>query len=365
MTAAVRRPDYFNPIVSRTPEGGRGLFINALLPHVQKQRALADALVKRAMLRCGEGQFAAAWQDILTTHRLGRLVTRGACLIEMLVGIAIDALGQKSALAFLKAAKPNANDARRYLKELQALPQPPNHLDLAELIDRRGERFMMLDIIQVVQKRGYDALVELGEGKVANQNRLGGAIGRHMMRGLDMDAIYRFGNRLTDESVAACRAPTYAERVAAYGAFESELKAVQGEIKAGGLSAATARKYGLSGDATQRIGVAVVVLLLPAVEKVMRAVERGLQNFDSEQIALALAAYHADQGEYPATLDELAPKYIASVPGRPFQRQAVGVRSAGGRLPLLQRRRERGRRLRPGRARHAARRRPERDDAEP
>src|SRR5205807_2330767 len=69
---ASRRPEYYNPLVPRRPLGGAGALLNSLLPNVQRCRELAFALTCRAMLRVGEGQTDAGWQDLLACHRLAR-----------------------------------------------------------------------------------------------------------------------------------------------------------------------------------------------------------------------------------------------------------------------------------------------------
>ncbi|HEV3237508.1 MAG TPA: hypothetical protein VGZ25_11000 [Gemmataceae bacterium] len=77
---ATSRPDYFNPLISgRGPKGRNGL-IGALLPTISSCRAVANALVTRAMLRIQENQFDEAWKDLLACHRLSRLISRGGTL---------------------------------------------------------------------------------------------------------------------------------------------------------------------------------------------------------------------------------------------------------------------------------------------
>src|SRR5438067_3435981 len=95
---ATRRPDYYNPLVSRRTEKDPGSLIGVLLPGVQKSRELGAALAARAMLRAGEGKFDDAWADLLACHRLGRLVGRGGTLIEGLVGVAVDQIAANADL---------------------------------------------------------------------------------------------------------------------------------------------------------------------------------------------------------------------------------------------------------------------------
>src|SRR4029077_10871834 len=105
---ASQRPEYFNPLFSGKNATEPTSLVGALIPSVQGCRELASALVGRAMLRVAEGKFDDAWQDLLASHRLARLVARGATLIEALVGIAIDQIASQADLAYLEHADLNA-----------------------------------------------------------------------------------------------------------------------------------------------------------------------------------------------------------------------------------------------------------------
>jgi len=52
----------------------------------------------------------------------------------------------------------------------------------------------------------------------------------------------------------------------------------------------------------------------PLMLKVHQSSDRAEQVERNLHVAFALAAYQRDHGAYPAKLDELAPKYLASVP---------------------------------------------------
>src|SRR5205807_2410594 len=122
----------FSPL---TPKGDSGL-IGALLPGVQKCRALGSALAIRAMLHLGEGRDDDAWQDLLACHRLGRLVARGGTLIEELVGIAIDTIASGADLAYLDRAKLSAKQLMDRLRDLHQLPPMPGIADKVDLLER-------------------------------------------------------------------------------------------------------------------------------------------------------------------------------------------------------------------------------------
>ena len=56
------------------------------------------------------------------------------------------------------------------------------------------------------------------------------------------------------------------------------------------------------------------------------ACDRDEQVQRNVQVAFALAAYHRDHGDYPAKLDDLAPKYLAAVPDDLFSGKALVYR---------------------------------------
>jgi hypothetical protein len=58
--------------------------------------------------------------------------------------------------------------------------------------------------------------------------------------------------------------------------------------------------------------------MLPAFPKIQDAVDRLEQAETNLQVAVALALYRADTGRYPQALIDLAPKYLAAVPGDRF-----------------------------------------------
>jgi hypothetical protein len=96
-----RRSCYFNPLI---PEGNAGL-MDVLNPSVPGCREVACALTARAMRRIDEGRSEEAWQDLLACHRLGRLLARGATVIEFQVGVALDRGASDAEVTYLGSAK--------------------------------------------------------------------------------------------------------------------------------------------------------------------------------------------------------------------------------------------------------------------
>jgi hypothetical protein len=306
---ATRRPAYFNPLTSFSK--GPGSLLGSILSGVQKCRAAAAALSARAMLRVAEGKHDEAWQDLLACHRLGRHIGRGATMIEALVGIAIDQIASNADLAYLESAGLTAKQIQDRLKDLQALPPFP---PLAVKIGL-AERFTFLDCIQFVRRGGVGGLEGLAGGKMKKPDK----DELRALEKIDWRPALVNGNRWYDRLVAALAEKDRAGRTKAFARIEADLKGLKEDVTG---QETLMRLLLLSDPPDQTIGKVIgdvlVTLLMPAVHKVQDAHDRAEQIGRNTQIAFALAAYRRDRGRYPAKLDDLAPKYLARVPGDVF-----------------------------------------------
>jgi hypothetical protein len=303
---ATRRPEYYNPLVpKRTEDWSPGLYA-AFLPTVQRCREVAAALVCRAMLRLAEGNVDEAWQDLLACHRLGRLVARGAGLLELLVGIAIDMIANKADIAFLDYANLLSKQVLACLEDLRQLsPMPP----VADKMDV-GERFMVLDIIMLTARHGTPFLESMQEAN-STPPKDSGFTSRLFSRSVNWDPAFRHANRCIDRCVAALRITDRRACMQELAAVAEDEKALKHQAENAGLI-----ENSLMGSAGrgETIGNVLVASLLPAYNKLQPAAERCEQSQRNLHVAFALAAYQHDHGRYPATLDELAPQYLDNIP---------------------------------------------------
>jgi hypothetical protein len=312
---ATKRPDYFNPLVSRWSEKEPSWLIGALLPGVQKCRELATALLARAMLKVAEGKGDDVWQDLLACHRLARLVSRGATLIELLVGIAIDQIATNADLAYLERSKLTSKQILDRLKDLRALPP------LAPVADKiaLGERLFYLDSVQHIRRGGIGIMENLSGGKTEKPTK-------EELEGLgkiDWEPALRDGNRWYNRMVAAMRLKDRASRKQALDKIEKDIKEMKARstepeqlaklLMAKNMPAGKVEKE-VSTAVGKAIGNVAITLLMPAIWKVQDAHDRGMQVQRNLHVAFALAAYQRDNDRYPAKLDDLAPKYLATVP---------------------------------------------------
>ncbi len=301
----VERKDYFYPLVStRKVVGRRGLLLGALMPHVQKNRAIAYALSIRAMLRMGERKYDLAWQDLIVCQRLGRHAAQGGTHIETLVGNAVVAVAIRGQLAFLEQSQPDAKQAMAYLRELQSLPSMPTLVEKMEL----GERFVLLDCTQSIRRDGSDEGNDFGDiPKIPGLER------EAALDLLDWNATFRVVLENYDRAIEIAREPDRKKRKIEWAKLntrlDEEVKIVRRKVE---------KQQNLGHDIGEQIGLSLIALLMPAVDRIRSSHDHTEQIHHNLQLAFALAAYREDNGKYPATLDLLAPKYLAKISGDLF-----------------------------------------------
>ncbi|HKA08612.1 MAG TPA: hypothetical protein VKD71_15240 [Gemmataceae bacterium] len=300
---ASKRPEYFNPLISKSADPRTTRIMNSLLPSAQKCRAVCRALSCRAMGRIGDGDFDGAWQDLLACQRLGRLIGRSGTLIESLVGVALVANATSGQITLVSHSKHPSKQVLAWLDDLQKLPPMRPFADKLDL----GERFQTLDSLQsIVCCRGDDNAATPGQPPRAN-----GFWDRAFTRGTDFDPAFRNANRAFDDYVAAARQSDRGKRKDEVAAISARFdQAARTTAQKGSL----AKLVSSRAERGEHIGNVMIALLLPSIEKVLDSGDRTEQTQTNLQIAFALAAYRADQGKYPPRLDELAPKYLSKIP---------------------------------------------------
>jgi len=325
---ATKRTQYYSPVVVSKGGKGSGGLITALLPAPQKCRGLANALVARAMFRLGEGKYDEAWQDLLACHRLGQLVGHGGTLIEGLIGISIEFIAFRADLAFLERVQTDAKRIESSLGDLQKLPPFPELTDKIIL----GERFSILDTIQMVDRHGLWYLEALSDGHAKDpQDPLAKEFAEGMrkaiLENIEWDPAMRNANLLFDRMAAAARGRDRPTREKDWSWIESDLKTLRTNL----VDSQDLAKLLDFNDHKARgkvLGDMIICLMTPAIHNVQKAVDRTKQTQDNLYVAFALARYHCDHGQYPKTLDALAPKYLKQIPEDIFAGKPLIYRSS-------------------------------------
>jgi len=193
---AVRRPVFHIP---HAREDENESLVEISLPHVQDMRSFARALNTRAKYRIGTGNIDGAIDDIISCKRLGRHAGHSGNLIEMLVGIAIEAIADSIGVAGSLEYPPTKERLERLVVELNDLP-PVGDLKKAMLF----ERFQTLDFVQ-----------SMAHGKGPLPDYMGVPVWVEKM-GVDWSAVAKRVNTHYDTLFAGGGAPSCSFRSTAF-----------------------------------------------------------------------------------------------------------------------------------------------------
>lgn len=311
---AAKRPRFYMPRVAPTDDGQIASTLTLMLSLIQEEREAGRALMVRAMLRLERGEIEGAWSDLHTLHRLARLVGQGEVLVDALVGIALHLTAVDASATLLHEGKLTPEQIQQIAADLAKLPPLPK---MSEKFDV-GERYFFLDFVTTMARKGPAALEEqLGAGA-----EITSMIGKLVSAtALDWNLIARRGNHWYDRIVDAAQSQPHAERTKALAKLEEDLQKLRKQSQEVG---SWARKLLFAGGnlrqvASEQLSNTLVSLIAPAVQAAIVAEERAHTQTRLLQIAVALAAYRAEHGAYPETLDELSDLPTDLYTGEPFR----------------------------------------------
>jgi len=301
---AVRKPGYYAPYIGDT-------MIGVLLPHVQRMRSLARSLQASAMSRLGDGDVAGAIDDQIAILRLGRHVgSRG--VLELLVGTAIEGIGQGSIAQTIYSGKCSAADLQRLARELDSLPAIPmmgkQHLN--------SERAMGLDFIINIGRYGPMPWTGDFSSIYGEPGSKSGLADRLFRSTVNWEVVCIETNGFYDRLEAQLEPDDLFRKAAQIRTIEPWLKALQAEVDSPSKIVGSV----LAGRASRGRMIAnrMAGLLMPAIQQVFDAGRRIAAQNGITRIAIALELYRLERGEYPGELTALVPEFLETLPLDPF-----------------------------------------------
>ncbi len=311
---AANRTHWYSPIVGRK-QGQKILdLVGAPMFGVQILRDISAALIIRSFVQLKKGKPEEGWNDLMIVMKLSRLLSKGPFLVGTLVSIAIETNVTRAMPIFLNRAKLTPDSLDQFSKQLKQLPA---RADLAFSMGT-AERYMTLSVLV----NG----IALGNPESLNNVSGGGSISdfscsvsddsenRWFTRSVNWDAGLRETNLIFDDLAAAVVNTDRKER-------QRQLDQLSAKLKNNRL-AETGRLFSNAEERGLKISRLLVDLLAPAFQRVVIANDRVEQYERMRDVAFAIAKYRAENGAYPITLSNLTPKYIAKVPGDPFNDDA-------------------------------------------
>lgn len=303
---ASRRDRYHMPLVR---ENERDFMVLVLLPHLGETRTLASALKARALLALGNEDFGAFRRDAIAIVRLGRVMTRGATVIEWLVAANIEAMGLDAISLSASGGWLSAAQVKQLQADLGAAPPDVSMSDVFDL-DERG---FPLEMLQACAAHGMGEWRRALEGTQVNIPAPADAGNK------DWDAAMRHVNAWYDRAGAVRRKLTFPARLAAANELDAELAEL----------AAKAGK-GKQGVTIEALEDRLLVEMSSALGRAMAMETRLLVDRNLTDVALALSAFRAASGEYPGDLAELKPAYLKAVPVDQFTDRPLVYHVEGG-----------------------------------
>ena len=305
---ASKRPRRYDPLI-----GGESSILS-FVPQLAARgfRHTGTLLIIRAMLRLNEGKVGDAWDDLLTCHRLARLMGQGPTTIEGLVAGSIEEIACAGDLALLQNTHLTAAQAAKMREDLNNLPPMPN---IGEKIDV-AERFTYLDNVSESSRQGlpgFAGLSSINEYKYLRRT-INLLVYYGKITPADWDVSLRMGNAWFDRIAEAFKKPTHSQRKESLRKIAEELQ----NLKKTAADANVVEKSILDDPRkgiSEGLGQIFVVTFGPEVcFSSINVDERATMRFELDKLAFALAAYRADHGIYPTKLADLVPKYIAEAP---------------------------------------------------
>jgi hypothetical protein len=296
LVEASRRPRCYFPYLSLLNGENEMLFAMENAAN-QNLRDAAKSLVTRAMCQTGEKRFDEAWQDLLATHRIGRLIAQAPNEVEQVVGIGVDSSARDGTLALLDGQDLTPEQSR----EIQR--------DLASLDDFHS----LADTLSSNERLAYlDAITQIAVRKKTDWLDVDVDLSLFTRFSVDWNVSLQKGNQLFDRLAAAARLPDHAARRQALSDLDAERAELSSHLlstKGGVLAVAIspARR-------SDAVAQSMLILFGPASRAFCEAEDRANTLLRMERLAAALAIHRAERGAYPEKLDDLLPGILSKLP---------------------------------------------------
>jgi hypothetical protein len=325
---ASKRPRRYDPLCC----GEKTSLIAVLLPAHQNYRDVASALCARAMLQLNDGKCEAAWEDLLTCHRLARLAGQGPTVMDAFLAFSREESACAGDQALLQHDYLTATQVAKMREDLNRLPPMPNMADKVDV----AERFTYLNTVSDYSRQGAASLagfiapevIEIASETKRLKNTIDSLIRYSDRTAIDWDFILRMGNGWYDRIADAYRKPTRAEQKKALGKIEEDIRKLK-KMAEDAQSLDESMRNNPGKAFSERFSEVILTMFLPQISSYLHIEDRWIMRFELDKLGFALAAYRADHGAYPAKLADLAPNYVAEVPKDIFNNSELHYRLEG------------------------------------
>jgi hypothetical protein len=303
---AAKRPRYFAPLV---PTDSKSVISTIQLASCN-YRDVVRCLLARAMLRLHTGRWEEAWQDILACHRVGRLATQAPFFVDSLIACTCENKACAVTATLAHGAPLSPQEAADLQSQFRQLPASQS---LCNVVDW-GERLFQLGwFLEIVRDGHQFETFGLRDDRKKTLARL--LNDPHV----DWNESLRYANEWQSQIAEAMGKPTFDERKEAIKRLDDRVKGLDKEAEKYFAADAQPPADAATVKARARIAVHCILGGTDWVRPELNCEYNRRACRSVALLSLALARYRAEhQGEYPKTLAELTPKYLAEVPKDPF-----------------------------------------------
>jgi hypothetical protein len=263
-------------------------------------RDACRALQTRAQMRLAADDAAGFRADLMTVHRITRLLGQQPTMIERMVAITIETSACEIDRLGIASGKLSADQSRSMAQDLASFGDLPPMADSLDM----GERYFALDTLQVLARKGPYGAGQLIHAIVSMPD--GGRFGPpaiFLLVPIPYEDAMRSINHYEDGALVVLRQPTYPQRLAALLLSEQQIKIKEPR---------QLTLLDLSGPDWP------VQLFAPALRRALDKEETARMESRLTQLALMLSVFKTEHGAYHATLAELAPTYLKTIPNDRF-----------------------------------------------
>ena len=296
-----QRPEYWMPLASSDSEATLDY---QLSPAITVIRSSLTQLAARAMLQSERGELNSAWDDLFAVLNFARSESQSGFLSTQLRMWTSEAMVWNPMWKLSLHSEMTGELARECLSDLKHLPPS---LVPAETIGR-FERYSVVDELQ----RMADGGSWLGSVILADEQYDAPHSRALLNAAIDWDEALLHAHRLLDDYVDALEDPIASNRYSRIDALHAEIESLQLEERRA-VSLLAESMLGGRRDLSRR-AAATIVSYSTGPSSDASGYDIHATRADLLILAFALAAYRAEQGEYPDSLRDLVPSYLDAVP---------------------------------------------------
>jgi hypothetical protein len=290
-------PHFYSPSPSLLNSADEPV-VAMLLPGVRMMQGAAKALIRRGTWQLGQGNHQEAWQDILATHRLARLLGQGPTLIEQLAAMKIDGLACDATISLVS----DKNSSAELLKQVDR--------DLVELVDFMGVARAIDSVERMIY---FDSVARLRNGDIRGWKELLGltdAIVNVAHLPADWNLVRQQGEKHFDEAARVTGMPPGPARREALARINNQYKQmeVQSRNELPNIASLNERERG------ELFSAMTIALFNANLDAALAAQDEANTRLQLARLAMGLAAYRAARGNYPERLGDLVPSILKKLP---------------------------------------------------